>query len=215
MILVYVDDVIAISNLPMNIINGIRSTFKLKGDKAEVPEMYLGGDVEQVQTSNGTKCWTLSSKKYIKTAVDNVKEKLAKNGLRLPSKCKTPFASGFDPSADVSRELDANGTRYFQELIGVLRWAIELGRVDILLEVALLSSHLALPRVGHLQQVYHIFGYLDESPRRWLFFDPDHPNISEGRFQKFDWFDFYKDVEEQVPFDMPDPRGRELAFTVL
>ena len=35
-------------------------------------------------------------------------------------------------------------------------------RVDILLEVALLSTHLALPLEVHLQQVYHIFGYLNK-----------------------------------------------------
>ena len=46
----------------------------------------------------------------------------------------------------MSKKLDAEGTRYYQELIGVLRWAIELGRVDILLEVSLLSSLLCLGR---------------------------------------------------------------------
>ena len=72
--------------------------------------------------------------------------------------------SGYHPSEDTSKEWDTEGIRYFQELIGVLRWAIELDRVDILLEVSLLSTHLALPRTGHLQQVYHIFGYLKQSP---------------------------------------------------
>ena len=74
-------------------------------------------------------------------------------------KCKTPFTySGYDPSADISRELDADVTKYFQELIGVLCLAIELGRADMLLELALLPSHLvALPCVGPLQQVYCIF----------------------------------------------------------
>ena len=94
----------------------------------------------------------------------------------------------------------------------MLRWAIELGRVDILLEVALLSSHLALPRVGHLEQVYHIFGYLKTSPRRRLFFDPDHPKISEDRFQRFDWIDFYKGAVEQLPMDAPVPRGWEVSI---
>ena len=89
----------------------------------------------------------------------------------------------------------------------VLRWAIEIGRIDILLEVALLSSHLALPRAGHLQQVYHIFGYLKKSPRRRIYFDPDHPQISESRFKKFDWEDFYKGVEEEIPPNLPESRG--------
>jgi hypothetical protein len=41
-----------------------------------------------------------------------------------------------------------------------LRWAIELGCVDIAAEVSLLSSHLALPRADHLRQVYHILDIL-------------------------------------------------------
>ena len=212
MILCYVDDVISISHSPIDAIEGIKRTFTLKGDKAEEPEMYLGGNVARAETASGTQCWTLSSEKYVKTAVANVEEKLAKSRLKLPSKCAMPFVTGYHPSEDTSKELDAEGMRYYQELIGVLRWAIELGRVDILLEVSLLSSHLALPRSGHLQQVYHIFGYLKHSPRRRLFFDPDHPQISQDRFQKFDWVDFYKDAEEEIPMDAPEPRGREVGI---
>ena len=211
-VLCYVDDVISISEVPMVVMDGIKAVFKLKGDKAEVPDMYLGGSISKARTGAGTECWTLSSEKYVKTAVANVEECLAKNGLRLPTKCNTPFQSGYHPSDDVSRELDAEGMRYFQELIGVLRWSIELGRVDILLEVALLSTHLALPRVGHLQQVYHIFGYLKNSPRRRLFFDPNHPVISENKFQKFDWEDFYKDAKEEIPLDAPEPRGNPVSI---
>ena len=42
----------------------------------------------------------------------------------------------------------------------MLRWSVELGHVDMLLEMAMMSTHLALPRVGHLEQADHIFGYL-------------------------------------------------------
>jgi len=207
MILVYSDDILSISHEPSKAIEGIKSTFKLKGDKATVPEMYLGGSISEVENANGRKCWTMSSEKYVKSAVANIEEKLAKSGQRLPSKCSTPFQSGYHPSEDVTPELNGDGLTFFQEQIGVLRWAIELGRVDILLEVSLLSSHLALPRVGHLQQVYHIFGYLKTSPRRRLYFDPDHPIISEKRFQSFDWEDFYADAKEPIPYDMPEPLG--------
>ena len=212
MILCYVDDVISISEKPMRAIEGIQSIFKLKGDKAEIPDMYLGAGIEQVETASGTKCWTMTSEKYVKTAVTNVELKLAEDKQRLPSNCKTPFSSDYHPSDDTTQELDLKGTRYFQELIGILRWAIELGRVDILLEVALLSTQLALPRWGHLQQAYHIFGYLKNSPRRRLYYDPDYPNISEDRFVKHDWEEFYRDAEEEIPLDAPEPRGREVGI---
>ena len=212
LILCYVDDVISISNTPMHAIEGIKAVFKLKGNKAEVPEMYLGGGIAKVSNAVGTPCWTLSSEKYIKTAIASVEEALEKENRKLPTKCILPFSTGYHPSEDSSSELDSSGTRYYQELIGVLRWAIELGRVDILLEVSLLSQHLALPRVGHLQQVYHVFGYLKQSPRRRLFFDPDHPKISEDRFHKFEWEDFYKDATEDIPIDAPEPLGNEVGI---
>mmetsp|Transcript_5914 Transcript_5914/g.9070 ORF Transcript_5914/g.9070 Transcript_5914/m.9070 type:complete len:287 (-) Transcript_5914:332-1192(-) len=134
------------------------------------------------------------------------------SNLRLPTKCFTPFVSNYHPAEDVTPKLDAQGTNYFQELIGVLQWVIELGRVDILLEVSLLSSHLALPCTGHLQQVYHIFGYLKASPRRRLYFDPDYPAVSQDRFESFDWYDFYKDAAEDVPTNMPEPLGKEVEI---
>eukprot|EP00980_Cylindrotheca_fusiformis_P015627 scaffold4484_cov57-Cylindrotheca_fusiformis.AAC.1 len=84
-VLCYVDDVtISISGNPMEAIEGIKAVFKLKDDKAEVPAMYLGAGVDQVKTVNGTRCWALSSEKYLKTAIANIKEKLAKSNFRLP-----------------------------------------------------------------------------------------------------------------------------------
>jgi hypothetical protein len=88
--------------------------------------------------------------------------------------------SGYRPETDVNTELKIDGIRYFQELIGILRWACELGHVDIATKVSLLLSHLALPRDGHLQQAYHIFGYLKAKPKKTIVFDPQHPDIDES-----------------------------------
>ena len=71
----------------------------------------------------------------------------------------------------------------------------------------MLSTHLALPRSGHLQQVYHMFGYLKAKPKRTLIFDPTHPDINESRFVKCDWHDFYRGAQESIPGDAPEPRG--------
>ena len=56
--------------------------------------------------------------------------------------------------------LDRNedGPELYQDLIGILLLAVDIGRVDILLEVSLLSFQLAFPHVGHLQAVYRLFG---------------------------------------------------------
>jgi len=38
----------------------------------------------------------------------------------------------------------------------MLRWAVEIGRVDIQIDVAIMSQYLAAPRTGHLEAVYDI-----------------------------------------------------------
>ena len=85
------------------------------------------------------------------------------------------------------KEINAQGVQTYKESIGIFIWAVEIGRVYILLEASLLSSHLPLPRVGHLQAVYPIFGYLNQVPKSKLYFDPTKPSISGDRFKSFDW----------------------------
>ncbi len=153
----------------------------------------------------------MSAEKYVSASVKNVEEALAKKNLRLPTKCYTPLATDYRPELETSAELKADGIQYYQELIGVLRWAVELGRVDILLETALMSTHLALPRSGHLDQVYRMFGYLKMYPKRKLAFDGMHPKISEYMFKVHDWYDFYRDAVEAIPTDMPTPQGNSMS----
>ncbi len=93
----------------------------------------------------------------------------------------------------------------------MLRWGVEIGRLDILLEVALLSAYLACPREGHLEAAFHIFGYLKHEPKKKIAFDPDHPRINQKIFTKYDWTDFYKDAQEPIPPNAPAPRGKAVS----
>ena len=56
--------------------------------------------------------------------------------------------------------LNDDQATYFQSQIGILRWMVELGQVDIATEVSLLSLHVALPREGHLETIFHLYTYL-------------------------------------------------------
>ena len=118
------------------------------------------------------------------------------------------MSTSYHPSEDVTKELNMEVVQFYQELIGILQWAVNIGRVDILLEVSLLSSHLALPIIGHLQSVYHIFVYLKQLPKRKLYLDPVLSLISEDHFHKFDWEDFYRNSKESIHDDMPKSRGK-------
>ena len=48
MVLCYVDDVLTISATPMKNIEGTKAVFKLKGDKAEVTDLYLVASIEKL-----------------------------------------------------------------------------------------------------------------------------------------------------------------------
>ncbi len=94
-------------------------------------------------------------------------------------------------------------------MIGILRWAIELGRLDIFVEVSQLSQHQALPRCGHLEALYHIFAYLKkhENGAR-IVFDPKTPCIDGRVFNSnADWRDFYGDVCEELPPNITESKG--------
>jgi hypothetical protein len=57
----------------------------------------------------------------VKAAIANVESKLQDNGQRLPTQCSTPIQANYRPELDVSMELGMTFTRYYQELIGILR----------------------------------------------------------------------------------------------
>ena len=204
--ILYVDNILAISHKATQVLEDIQDVFKLKNDKIAPPRVQL--EKMTVGTHDG---WALSSDKYIKAALDTVEKSLADTGKRLPSKCKTPISSGYRPELDTTPELNAEGLQKYQEMIGMLRWAVELGHVDVLLETAMMSTHLALPRIGHLEQVYHIFGYLKGASKQCIFLDPQHLDVDERSFTKYDWTDFYRDADERVPSDMPLPRDRAVS----
>ena len=74
----------------------------------------------------------MSSTDYIKYDVNNVEEQLNNKGKRLPGKAVTPIAQWYHPELGATNEIDQDNITTFQELIRILRWAIKIGRVDIL-----------------------------------------------------------------------------------
>jgi hypothetical protein len=75
----------------------------------------------------------------------------------------------------------------------------------------MLSSYLACPREGHLEAVFHIFGYLKRKSKRKIGFDPDHPAIDQRTFKKYDWEDFYKGAKEALPHNAPPAKGKPVS----
>jgi hypothetical protein len=76
---------------------------------------------------------------------------------------------------------------YYQLLIGVLHWMVEIGQVDMITDVSKLASHMAMPREGHLQAMLHILGYLKKKHGLRMVFDPSYPDINHMIFKECDW----------------------------
>ena len=157
----------------------------------------------------------MSSRTYVKNAVKIVEDLLTEDedDGRMKQSARNPFPSGYRPELDASAELHDEMVSRFLQLIGILRWAVELGRLDIYLEVSQLSQHQAFPRQGYLNAAYHIFAYLCKHQNgARIIFDPREPLVDMRAFNtNADWTDFYGGVFEEVPPRMPEPKGKHVS----
>ena len=90
-----------------------------------------------------------------------------------------------------------------------------MGCIDIYYEVSVLSQHFALPRVGHLEAVYHLFAYLMKHDKSRIVLDPADPTIDDQQFPKVDWTELYGDIVEELPPRMPEPLGNPVNLCLL
>ena len=92
-----------------------------------------------------------------------------------------------------------------------MMWMVELGRIDIAVEVSQISSFLAMSRQGHLVNALHIMSYLKIKNNPRLVLDPSYPGIEMSEFNSNEnWAPFYGDVQEAKPLNVPKPLGKEV-----
>ena len=92
---------------------------------------------------------------------------------------------------------------------------MELGRIDISYEVAILSQYLANPRRGHLHQALHVFKYLNIHQEIFLHFDPTYLDVesplnseNNPKCKTKVMKEFNPDAEEAILSNAPEPRGK-------
>jgi len=217
-VLCYIDNLLVISHDPRAVMNYLSEKYTLKQGSVKEPDMYLGNEVKKWNISdcdNPEKpCWAMSSDLYIKRAVSEVKNELDKLDQHLSTCTHTPMSAGYRPEVDGTGLLGPNQANYFQGLIGILHWICELGCIDILVNMAMLSQFLVAPQVGHLEQVlHHIFAFLKKHDRSALVFDDTVPKFEDGHFQKCDWQEFYPGACEVMPPDAPKIQGNFVTMS--
>ena len=130
-ILLYGDDALVVSeNVESILRNELGRYFHLKEELISPPKVYLGGRVHKVHLENGVWAWSFSSSQYVQSAIKNVEEYVGRpenSHLKIPSKAETPLTMSYRPELDVLSELMPRDSAYYQSLIGILRWVVELG----------------------------------------------------------------------------------------
>jgi hypothetical protein len=215
-ILVYVDDLLIISHQTTMIVNAIKKLYRLKDDVIGPPKTYLGAQVKQISLPYDTSKtqWAVSAEQYIKNAVMTIEKKLNIDGMKLNSQkyASTPLSNGYRPELDYTPLLSDEAANFYQQLIGILRWITELGRIDILVHVTLLSSYLMQPHEGHLKEALRILAYLKHHSNAWMTFDEIRVDWNEEEFPNRDWTKFYHNATDELPHKMPEPRGNEVQI---
>ena len=206
-VLVYVDDIMFIGMDPHSFFEALTNDFGFKLKGVGPPSYHLGGDF--FRDADGTLAWGASS--YVKKMIINYEVMFGEK----PKEYSSPIDEKDHPEIDTSEELDEMGIKRYQSLIGTLQWLVTLGRFDIHLSVASMSSFRSAPRQGHLDRLKRIYGYVKRNPDGAIRFRvniPDHE--SQGVPVRQDWSStVYGNTKEELPPDMPEPKGKALRTT--
>jgi hypothetical protein len=199
---VYVDDLMAIMKDPDEFFRILVDKYKYKLKGVGPPQYHLGGDFSR--DADGTLTWGAST--YVKKLLVNYELMFHS----LPTEWSAPLDPKDHPEMDDTPFLDDDGIRKYQSLMGALQWAITLGRFDLLPAVVSLGSFRVAPRMGHLERVKRVCGYLRKRPDGAIRFRTEIPN-HESRYTKPDvsWINaVYGNVKEELPHNMPTPKGK-------
>jgi len=138
-ILVYVDGILVISSRAEDIMRILAKSFRLK-DGYGSPSRYLGATIQRWKLPGDEEAshWGHSSEEYVKQALENVEMELAWEGRGLQGRFSTPMSPNYRPELEYSPFLSDNAAQYYMELVGILQWIMELGCIDIMVDISLL-----------------------------------------------------------------------------
>ena len=91
-------------------------------------------------TTNGIWAWLMIQSKSVQEAVRICEEYVAKHpskDYRLLKRAENPFITGYCLELDVSPVVGPNEASYYQPLMGVMRWMVEIGCIDINIKVSI------------------------------------------------------------------------------
>ena len=217
-VLVYVDDLIHVSEDPSILMKDLQDEHNYRLKDIMEPDRYLGAKFGKYTLPDGTITYYMSAELYLEKAIPVIEERFGGKltSMFRTSRYSTPAPSDFHPELDTTDFMDADGTNLYQSYIGILRWAVELGRIDVAHFASVMSKFSALPREGHLAALIRGFAYLKTNIHYCIVFDPFERNFTDIQESPADWQQFYPDVEGELkPPLMPEPRGLPFQITLF
>ena len=101
-------------------------------------------------------------------------------------------------------------------MVGQLQSAITLGRYDILAQVMSMSRFRFTPKIGHLERMKRIYGYLVKTKHYAIRKRTKEPDYSHLPKLNYDWTrTVYGNVKEEIPKDIPEPLGKRVITTTF
>ena len=169
--------------------------------------------------SNNVWCWSLSPSKYVQEAVRNCQNHLKENysgEYKLIANAPNPFPLVYEPEMYVSPLLLPDEASYYHNIIGVMRWMVKLGSVDISIEMSQISSFLPMPRKGNMVSDLQMMYYLRIRHNSCFVLDPSYADINLSEFNSDkNWTAFYGYFKESKLHNAPKPLGKKIEVIMF
>jgi hypothetical protein len=140
-VFVHTDDILAVSIDPVGPVMDPLIARGYNCKDVGPPTRYLGAAIAEHEFTGKEgavhKCWSMSAEQYLKLAIETIETTL---GEKLKhKKADAPIHTDYHPEIDESELLDDDDddANYYQALMGILQWVVELGRIDVAYKVQL------------------------------------------------------------------------------
>ena len=164
---IYVDDLLIACDCASDFIHTLKKKHDLK-IKGEGPLKTILGVITTWTHADGT--LVAQTKKYISKILDSFHQMFP--GESLPQ-VKSPLDKNDHPELDNSELASDDLITKFMCMVGQLQWAVTLGRCDISPHVMSMSRFRLTPKIGHIERMKRIYGYLSRTKHYALRFRTD------------------------------------------
>jgi hypothetical protein len=179
-----------------------------------IPECYLGGNIDILddQWSINGMTTALSARTYLSNITERM-ETMFGHELR---KFKTPMDETYHPELDDTPMLTPKEASKYCGMVGCCNWVITLGRFDISYTIQALSRYTMAPQEGDFKAMKRVMRYVKKHYKGRLIIDPKMRDWSMYSMETADnWGEFYPSASEELPHNMPPPKGRNARITVF